>query len=260
MQRELERYGLGSLAPWLSEMIIANTSPEELELQLFQRPEFKQRFPAIELRRLAGLPPISIEEYLSYENTVRNLSTMWDIPVDQDEINSLISLNVSAAELEQRFGIAVGVVYEAPAEDREEFMRLYNVSAGQMAKYWMDPAAELGKLQQQYVASRIAGSAVRAGFGPIDREQAERLGSIGITPEAATQGFGELYRNRELFSPINMVEDEITRDEQLELLAGDAQITEDVQKRQSTRLAEFGGGGEFAAGGEGFKGAGSAKS
>jgi hypothetical protein len=260
MMRELERYGLASLAPWLSEMIITGVSPEEFEFQLFERQEFKDRFPAIELRRLAGLPPISVEEYLAYENTIQNLSTMWDIPVSKEEINSLLSLNVSAQEVEERFGLAVGLVFESPEEDVQQFKQFYGASEGQIAKYFMDPQKQLGAMQQQYIASRVAGSAIRSGFGPITREQAERLGSLGITPEAASQGFGELYHMRELFNPINQIEDVITREEQLEAMGGNAEIQEEIQTRQATRVAEFGGGGEFAAGGEGFKGAGSAES
>lgn len=258
--KQLQKYGLESLAPWLAEVIISGMSAEEFELELFERPEFKRRFPAIELRSLAGLPPVSVDEYLAYENTMRNLSDMWDFPLSQEEINTALAMNLSAVEAEQRIGLAVNLVYESPIEDQEEASRLYGVSAGQMAKYWMDPTKQFGVLQQQLVASRIAGSALRSGFGQLTREEAERLGSLGVTPEAAQEGLGGLYRMRNLFTPMNTSEDEITRQQQLEALAGNAQATEAIETRQATRVAEFGGGGDFAAGGEGFKGTGSAKS
>jgi hypothetical protein len=260
LQRLLDRYGLSGLAEWASKLIQTGASEAEIEIQLYDQPLFIARYPAISAREKAGLPPISVDEYMSYENTLSNLSLMWDIPLSKEEIDTALTLGTSAVEMEQRFGLAVGIIYEAPLEDREEAKRLYGVNDGQLAEYWMDPTKNFAELERQYISSRIAGAAVRSGFGQIERTEAERLASVGLTPDAAIQGFGELYSRRELFAPLNAAEDEITREEQLEALGGDQRFIEEIEDRQATRVAEFGGGGEFAAGGEGFKGTGSAKS
>jgi hypothetical protein len=260
LQRLLARYGLSGLTEWASKLIQTGASEAEIEVQLYDQPLFIARYPAISAREAAGLPPVSVDEYMAYEATLTNLSLMWDIPLSKEEIDKALTLGTSAVEMEQRFGIAVGLIYEAPKEDRDEAKRLYGMTDGQLAKYWMDPTKSFAELERQYISSRIAGAAVRSGFGMIERSEAERLTSIGLTPEAAIQGFGELYARRELFAPINAAEDEITREEQLEALGGDQRMVEQIEDRQAARIAEFGGGGEFAAGGEGFKGTGSAKS
>ena len=260
LSKLLSRYGLSSLTSWATAMVITGATEAEIEISLYERPEFRTRFPGIFAREQAGKPPMSVDEYLNYENTAYALSTMWDIPLDKSEIDGLISNDVSPVELENRFNIAAQAVYQTPREDQLEFMRLYNVTDGRLAKYWMDPKKEMGKLQQEFTAARIAGSAIRSGYGSITALQAERLGSLGMTPEAASEGFGTLYNMRELFEPIDVTETAFDQDAQIGILAGEADILEAVEDRSEKRKAEFGGGGEFAAGGEGFKGTGVATS
>lgn len=254
----LKQYGLESLTNWAILLIQDGASEAQIEIALWETPEFKNRFSGIFVREKAGLPPISPAEYLEYEFIARQLSSTWDIPLNQSEINDLIGLDVSARELEERFNIASTAVYLTPPEDRAEFQRLFGVTTGQLAKYWMDPKKEFPLLQQQFVAGRIAGAAVRSGFGQITAEQATRLYQTGMQPEQAVEGFGQLYEMREVFQPIDATEEELTRDQQIGLLAGDSALAQLVETRARRRQAEFAGGGEFAAGQEGFKGTGAA--
>lgn len=261
LTRLLTSYGLQSLISWATAMITVGATEAEIENSLYERPEFRQRFPGIFELEASGQPPLSVNEYLAYESTVNALSKMWDIPLTKAEVDKMIGLGVSPVEVEQRFDLAAQAVYQTPIEDQLEMARLYpNITMGQLAKYWMDPKKELGVLQRQYTAARIAGSAIRSGYGQITAQQAERLGGIGLTPDAASEGFGTLYNMRELFAPIDATETGFTQDEQIDILAGYAPALERVEDIANKRKAEFGGGGEFAAGGEGFKGTGSADS
>lgn len=260
MQNILARYGLETLTQWAVNLIADGSSPAEIELQLYDRPEFQSRFAGMFMREKAGYPPIAVDEYLSYENTAASLATMWDISLSKDEVDRLIANNVSAVELENRFTLAAQALYETPEEDRDEFQRLYNVSEGKLLKYWMDPKTEFGKLQKQFTAARIAGSAIRSGFGELTAQEAERLSDVGLTGQTAAQSFAELYNIRDLFEPVDDIEGTFDREKQLGVIEGQAELVEELDKRLEKRIAEFAGGGGFAAGGEGFKGTGSAES
>jgi hypothetical protein len=249
----LSRYGLQSLTEWASLAIIQGWSDDQVILALYDRPEFKQRFPAIFARESAGLPPISVDEYLDYERTAISLASTWNLPISKQEIDNLITNDVSAAELEQRFNIAATAEYESDAETRSELERLFGVTQGQRMRYWMDPKAELGTLQQQYRMGEIAGAALRAGYDqPLTASQASRLQQSGLTRNQALQGFSQLVSMQELFTPLNMGESAIDTSAQVEYLTGDADVAQMVEKRAAQRAAEFEGGGQYATNKEGF--------
>lgn len=248
----LTYYGLGGLVGWATQQIVNGNSEEEIMLQLKAHPLFHQRFPAIKWRQQDGRPPISVEQYLEYERTAHQFASMYGFPIDQDDINHLISNDVSPTELEERFTITAAAVYSSTAEERVALQELYGVSQGQLMRYWMDPKKELPKLQQQYRSGQIAGAAMRSGYGRITKEQAERLEVTGMDENQALTAFGSLDDMLELFSPLDEFEGTITKDAQIEMLAGNQDVTQQVEKRAARRVAEFGGTGEFATGEEGF--------
>lgn len=255
----LTRYGLESLAPWLSEMITSNAPMEEIELQLYDRPEFITRFPAIRRRGRDGLPPLSVEEYLAYENQMSQVSRAYGISVDKTQVDALISLNVSAAEAEDRVGIAARAVYQTDQTTRAALSRLYGIETGDLINYWLNPRETMPVLQRKFVTGQIAGEAQRVGFSQqLTAGQAGYLYEQGVTGETATEAFGKLVESESLFQASDRTEADIGVDEQLKLVAGDARVAEEVEKRAGKRVAAFEGGGSFAAGKTGLAGLGSA--
>lgn len=248
----LRRYGLQSLAGWASRAVINGWSPEQIMLELYQRPEFKTRFAGMFMRESKGLPPISVDEYLDYERTVTGLASTIGMSLTKDEMDNLIANDVSPVEAERRIGLAATAVYEADSETKGELTRLFGMTMGQMAKYWMDPKKELPELQQQYRMGEIAGAALRTGFGQLTGAQAQRLADVGLDRDAAASGFGQLAQMDELFTPMDMGETAITQDDQIEFLAGNAKVAEDVEQRAAKRKGEFEAGGGFATGKTGF--------
>lgn len=248
----LKRYGLESLTGWASRAVINGWSPEQIMLELYQRPEFKTRFAGMFMRESAGLPPMSVNEYLSYEQTVTSLASTIGMQITKDEMDNMIGNDVSPVEAEKRIGIAATALYEADAETKGELTRLFGMTQGQMAKYWMDPKKELPILQQQYRMGEIAGAALRSGYNQLTGAQAQRLAEAGLTRDAAAQGLGQLATMGELFNPLDMGEVGITQDEQIEFLAGNAKVGQEVEQRSAKRKAEFDAGGGFATGDTGF--------
>lgn len=248
----LAQYGLTSLLNWANEALILGWSDDQILLELYNRPEFVSRFPGIKAREAKGYPPISPEEYLQYEAMMYGLSTMWGLNISKAQIDNMISNNVSMREGEERVNLAAAAVFEDDSETRSEIQRLYGVSTGDLINYWMDPKRTMGVLQQQYRTSQIAGASLRAGFGQLTEEQAQRLLQTGMNKEQALTGFSQLVANEELFKSTTGTEEEITKGQQVELLAGDAQLGQQVETRAKRRLAEYQGGGGYATGATGF--------
>ena len=255
----LTRYGLQTLAPWFAERIIHDASEEQIMLELYDRPEFKVRFPAIFAREKAGYPPISVAEYLTYENQVSQMSRAYGVTLDKARVDALIGLNVSAQEAEDRVGIAARAVYQTDPTTRAALSRLYGIETGDLINYWMNPRETMPVLQRKFVTGQIAGEAQRVGFGgQLTERQAGYLYDQGVTGENAGEAFGKLVKAESLFEAVDRTETDIGVDDQLALIAGDERVGQQVEKRAGKRVAAFEGGGSFAAGKTGLAGLGSA--
>lgn len=249
----LQQYGLSSLFDWAIGGLQQGWSAEEFDIRLRELPEFRSRFPAIHEREQEGLPPLSPEEYVDYERTAHQLGNLYGIPITQDIINRQLSQDVSADELNQRFQTAAAAVFQEPRETREELTRLFGVTEGQMALYWMEPERQHQELQRRFAAGQLAGAAVRAGFtGRLTQEQALRLVESGLQPQQALGAFGQLQEERELFQRMGRGEEEIGQEEQIDLLTGSADVSRRVERRRRRRQAQFEATGGFAPGRAGF--------
>lgn len=248
----LKRYGLESLTDWASQALIQGWSNDQVMLQMWDRPEFRTRFAGIFTRETAGYPPISVDEYLSYENMAQSLASTFGMSLTKQETDTLIGNNVSAREVEDRFQIVASAVYESDTETRGELERLFSITPGNLMRYWMDPKKELPTLQQQYRMGEIAGAALRSGYGELTKAQAQRIQEAGLNREASLTAFGQLKAMSELFSPLDFGENIIDKDTQVEFAAGSADAAQEITKRAERRTAEFSGGGSYAGGQSGF--------
>lgn len=251
LQKLLDEYGLGSLAEWASNAIVMGWSEEQVTLEMYKRQEFKDRFAGIFMLQANGHPPISVNEYLAYEKSAYAQATMWGMKLTKEDIDNAIGNNVSTLEMERRFDVAAASVFESDTNIRAEMQR-FGIGLGDQMKYWMDPKKTLGELQQEYRTAVAAGTAITAGYGQITLDQARRLTEAGLTREQTLSGFGELVKNQELFTSLNIGEIGIDSDQQIALLTGDQSVKEMIEERARQRTAEFGGGGGFTIGEEGF--------
>lgn len=252
LAKVLKDYGLESLTSWASNAIINGWSEDQVLLEMYGRQEFKTRFAGMFMLESKGQPPISIDEYLAYEKTVHNLAAMWGTTLTKEEVDKMIGNSLSPVEVERRFDIAAAAIYESDIETRTELERMFNVNLGQQMKYWMNPTAELGVLEQQYRMAEVAGAALRTGYEQLTSDQAKRLTEAGVTREQAVTGFGQLVGMQPLFTPMDIGEGAITQDQQVALLAGDADVEELIKNRVERRQAEFGGSGSYGVGEQGF--------
>lgn len=260
LKQMLERYGLGSLAPWLSNKVMQGASLEEIELELYDRPEFRLRFPAIRTRGQNGLPPLSVDEYLAYEQQATQVARAYGVEISQKQMNDLLAGNVSIAETQERLDLASRAALQSDSKTRQELNRIYGVTTADLVSFWLDPKETLVGLQRKYATSAISGEAKRAGFETdLTRQQLGYLVNRGMQPEQASQAFGALVQSEELFASTDMTEEEIGVEDQLALITGDERVAGEVEKRAERRGARFQEGGGFATGRTGVAGLGSAE-
>jgi len=260
LQALLDRYGLGSLTPWISESLIKGVSEEQIMLELYDRPEFKRAFPEIEARRLAaeqtGLAytPISPEDVLNYRTQARELMRMYGLPSsfysqDSDFFNLIVD-DVSMDELNWRLETASQRVFTAPPEVRSVFGELFGAGSDDaLFALFVDPDRAQPLLEDMVQRAEIGGAARRFGFDmtPLGMQ---RLEQYNITYQQALEGFSALDVQRGLFAEtISEEEDLEALDEGVEATFGiGGGAVEKVQRRAQSRVAstkgQSGGGAE----------------
>lgn len=254
----LKRYGLQGLTKWASDKIITGASEAEIQLELYDQPAFKQRFWMIFARQKAGLPPVSPNDVLSYEQTATDLAHAFGITLSSHKVGDLIANNVSATELQERVSLASQAVHMASADLKGQLQRLYGITAGDLTDYWLDPKQKAPELTRRFTAAQIAEQAHRSTWGDLSAAQAEGLARQGMDAASATRGFGTLTEMADLFEAVDDTEADISKESQLRLITGDEGVAKEIEKRAGRRVAQFQGGGGYATGKLGVSGLGSA--
>lgn len=255
IQSTLGQYGLSSLADWAWQQYLQGSPIESIMFDLRQRPEYQQRFPAMQALAQGG-HAISEAQYISYESTVTQLMRQYGLPqgfYDQpDDFTALLTGFVSPAEINARLSSYSDIINAQDPNALAQMQQLYGVSTGDLMAYAIDPNRALPLLQRQVQASLTSASAVSAGYGPLTQAEAERYAG------ASAQGFGQLASMGEVFGslPGENVGD-ISRSVQLgAAFDSNAQDQAVIANRQRRRTAEFEAGGTYTTSQRGISGLG----
>lgn len=257
----LSRYGLESLADRAWQQMQSGVSDDEAIQWIREQPEYAARFPGISQRRTKNLPAISENEYLAFERQALQLMRGAGLPeqfFDQPEdFANFIGNDVSVNELAQRINMARDMVYNSPAEVRDEAFNFYGLGEGDLVAAFLDEQRALPLLERKFRAVQAAGAAIRTGFGRLNQQEAEGLAQQGVTQEQAQQGFTNLANQSELFRSLDRGEQEISRVDQLAAqFGGNAPAQQKVEQRAKRRVAEFSRGGGYAGSQRGYGGLG----
>ena len=189
-------YGLGSLAPKITEYIQQGFSPDTVTLKLQETPEYKQRFIGNENRRKSGLPVLTPAEYLSVESSYKKILKDAELPAgfyDQpDDFGKFIGSDVSPTELQQRVSIANESLQNADKFYTDSLRTYYGLNTGDMIAYTLDPERALPSITRQQKAAQFGAEAARQGI-QVAAPMAERFtGQLGVTQQEARQGFEQV--------------------------------------------------------------------
>ena len=191
MQGLLDSVGLGSLAGTLQTLINNGmTDAASLQLELQNTNEWKVRFAGNEKLKAAGLPVLSVAEYLSVERSYAQIMKNYGLPTgfydDPSDFAQMIGGSISARELEQRVGAWADLANREDPAIKEQ-LRSMGIADGDLIAYMMDPARAQPLIQKTYQQALLGGAARREG---LDTSGVNRLVEAGITEREAMQGYG----------------------------------------------------------------------
>jgi hypothetical protein len=190
-----ESYGLGSLVPAITGFIQQGYTPDTISLKLADTPEYKQRFIANEDRRKKGLSVLDPATYLATEASYRTVMRAAGLPegfYDQpDDFAKFIANDLSPSEFKQRVDIASLSINSADPFFIDTLSRMYNISAGEMVAYALDPDRALPFITRQVQAAQFGAEGARQGL-QIGTPMAETYVGLGVTREEAAQGFEQI--------------------------------------------------------------------
>lgn len=244
MQSLLDQVGLGSLGPVVQGLIAGGmTDSNQLQLELQQTPEWKQRFAGNEALKQAGLGVLSVGEYLSTERTYAQIMRNFGLPEgfydDPSDFAKYIGNSVSPNELQQRVTAWADLANrEDPAIKAQ--LRAMGISDGALTAYMMDPERAAPLIQKTYQSALIGGAARRQG---LDASGIGSLVDMGITEREAMAGFGVISENLADAQRIGSIygEDVSQRDLEAETFGNDGNAIKKRKRLASRERAAFQG-------------------
>ena len=196
LERTLEDNGVGSLAKILQGYMDRGLGSEQAALEIRKEPEYLKRFAGNEQRRKAGLNLLSEAEYLELENSYMKTSKAYGVPnqlgtdreARQASMATLIAGDVDAVEFKDRIDTVVTRVKNADKGTKDTFSTFFGIKDEELIAYFLNPEANLPKLQEKVTAAEI-GAAASAQNLATSKEAATALAQFGIDREAALKGY-----------------------------------------------------------------------
>lgn len=243
---------------WTTQRIGDNSTIDDIGIQLRDDPVFKERFPANQMLAAQGKPQRSVSEYLRLEADYRAKLQAANMPsgfYDQpSDFQNWIANDVSPDEVEARIQYGYQAVKQANPQVVSEFQRLYGVSEGELAAYFIDPERmrptfDRYEAERQARAAQIAAEGTTQAGLTVSRQQAEELARAGISPDTAQATFATLGDTRQLFETQTVGEQAISQEQQVAGAFGtNAEARRAINERRRRRQASFETGGGFGSG------------
>ena len=190
VQQELDRWGLSELAPFAYKAAMGGQNAEQIAADIRRSPQYNAAFPGMAERVKEGLPPLSEDAYITYENSMLGIANKYSLPrgfITKTEIGKLVAQNVSPVEFSQRMDALSGVAIRADPLVRREFDKFFGVKngLGALTAYFADPNRATDLLTQQASAAQLAAQSGESGLGALDKTHAMRLTQLEYTEHLA---------------------------------------------------------------------------
>jgi hypothetical protein len=260
----LADYGLQGMADWAWAEITSGATAAQMLLDMQQTTQFKQRFPGIAIRQAKGLPAISPAEYVTYEDSLQQLTNQWGIPKGvwdtPEAVGEMIGNDVSINEAQARIQNGYAAVATVPPEVRAAFAANFGAAGdGALAAYMMDEKRSVPVLEQQVTAAQLQGTAALSSVD-INARLAMKLAQQGVSASQVQNAAGTVATQQSLFDATPGQANAPTEAQGVEAALGtNAQAAAEVAQAQSARQNAFRGGGGASADQYGASGTGAAK-
>jgi hypothetical protein len=241
---------------WTGKVIGPNSSIDDIGIQLRDSEAFKKRFPANDALKAQGKPQYSVSQYLRLESDYKQALQSAGMPAgfyDQpQDFQGFIANDVSVEEVGARAQLGYQAVRQSDPQVVAEFKRLYGVSEGELAAYFIDPERmrptfDRYEAERQARAAQIAAAGTQQAGMTVSQQQAEQLARAGVSGEQAQQGFQALGDQQGLFQAGMTGEEAVTQEQAIGATFGtNAEARRAINERRRRRQAEFEAGGSFA--------------
>lgn len=259
IESTLRRWGFSAseihgLSGWVQQQLQAGVGIESVLILIYDQPNFQSRFPGMAAARNAGYSPPSPDEYIEYEDGLREYLDQY-LP-DEAAGNTdalmvqLLGGNISIQQVRDRLQIAYDQILNAPVDVKSWFLQEYGESADAMlATVLLDPDQSFTDLEQAAKESYTQAAANEILNNVINKDTASKIARLGYTQESQYRQFTDLARQEFLYlERLTETDDLKLETEGVESAFGiDVDSMQAVERREEERLSEFsGGGGAFA--------------
>jgi len=249
LKAEFDKYGLGSLADAVKDMIINGTPSAQATMILRERPEYKARFAGNEARRTAGLNVYDEGTYLDLENAMAEIFTAYGQKSlmgstreqQQATFAKYIGATIAPTELKRRMDIATGLS-KSDNNTLKAIKQLYPmIGDNDIVAYFLNPKETLPKLETKAQAASIGGAFLQQGL-KINSASMEEYAALGISREQAQLGAAQIASVLPRAATLRSYEDGMYTQEQAEDVylrqsATAKKELEDINKREIARLS-----------------------
>lgn len=199
LEETFKAYGLETLVPKIKTYMERGLGSNQAALQLKTEPEYVERFRGNEIRRATGLNVLSEGEYLAledaYSQTLRAYGLQNYFGIDRKaktaSMADIIGNDIDATEFKDRIDTVVTRVQNADPAIKRTLVSFYNINDTDLIKYFLDPKANLPKLQEKVTAAEIGSAALGQGLA-TNVSDATALALFGITRSQALEGYAKI--------------------------------------------------------------------
>lgn len=250
-------FGMDALADWIAQQAIEGRNVEQISVDIYDRPEYQQVFPAMKALRAKG-HAITEAQYRQVEQGYRDIlsyaglaGSAYDSPAT---FTRLMESEVSPRELEARVADAKMVTDSTDPNVKRALREYYGITESDLMTYALDPQGQ-GKDHVE----RLARSATLRGIADTTRLNLSQQYAEGLATDSMFDNATEADY-REALAKVSMVNEVQTRLAAIEGEkftaedAADAALKNDAQKvlasrrRAEREAARFAGSAGLASG------------
>ena len=255
----LQYYGLTDVdlvdtivGAWKTQKIADPSNLESIGFAIKDTEAYKKRFAGNIALQRQGKPTYSLTQYLRLEQDYKTAMQGSGLPAGfydgPEDFAQFIGNDVSVAEVLRRVRDGFQAVDQANQDVIDEMKRLYGVSKGDLAAYFLDPNTTEQILLNRARAAQIGSEATRQAGISLTAGTAEMLARENVDQARAQQGFASISEAQQLFAQTSSTEEAISQEEQIGAVFGtNAAAAQRVRQRAAQRAAEGQAGGGFAA-------------
>ena len=269
LKTQFDKYGLGSLADQVKELILGGTPTSQVTLALRETNEYKKRFAGNELRRKAGLNVYDEATYTNLEDAFAEIYTSYGMrellgdsaETAQEQFAKFIGNTVAPTEVKRRMQIAQTLAM-SDTDTKRAVKNLYPMLTDKdIMAYFLAPKETLPKLEVKAQAAQIGGAFYRQGL-TTDIASLENYVAMGVSTEqaaAAASNIAQVLPRGTFLSELDKGGDRFTQQtaEDIFLKNSAAAINQQEQLKQKERARFQGSSGsnKFSLGTGGTQGA-----